>query len=281
MKKLYLVIDSCCNIDRSFIEERDYIKVIGMPVDLDGENFIDYFDQYISKEEFYKRLSQGSLSKTSLITPSRFKELFESLSDREIHYICLSSGMSGTMEAAIAAKNELKDQKIYIHDSMLASVGCASLVRRLVEELEKNSELDIDSFVKENRAKVCTVLFVEDLDYLKRGGRIPPALAGIAKILNLKPIMRVDSANDGKLVPITKVRGRKKAIQFIKDEVESKFTPNTKYLYVAHSASDDEANELGKYLKEKYNREVFINEESPTIGSHVGPGFLIVSFLGE
>lgn len=277
----YILIDSGCNLTKEFLEEHDFIKVIGIPVNIDGEEFLDEpLNEYISKEDFYNRLKNGDVAKTSLISPARFKEKFEELSDKPVYYIGFSSGMSGTFQSSILAKAEIEDNEIHLIDTLSASVGVGNIVLELVDKLKEDKELDIVEFVNKMILNVNHYFIVDDLMYLKRGGRIPAALATIASVINLKPVMTVDK--EGKLISEKKVRGRKRAIKYMIDKLDEKMLDSTNRVMLSHTSSKDDIEDIKAKIIEKYKDiEVIINEESPTIGSHIGPGLLVISFIGK
>ncbi len=278
MKRIILV-DSCCNLPKHFFEEKDFVKMIGMPIDFDGDELVDRYDNGFNLKAFYEALGDGALSTTSQIVPQRFLDFFDSNMDKEIYYIGFSSGMSGTIESSIIAKEESKNKNVHIIDSKSASVGYGALVHDLVSKLEEEPDLDILEYVNDKKNNVQHFYTVNDLMYLKRGGRIPAAVAAIGTVINMKPIMSMDK--EGKLVSYKKVRGIKKAIHTLSDEF-SKRQMNTKDLFIGHANCYENALKLKDRIQKEYPMlNITINEESPTIGSHVGPGLLVIGFLGE
>ncbi len=275
----FILVDSCCNLPKEFFEEKEFVKMIGMPIDFDGEELIDRYDNGFDLKNFYESLAGGSISKTSQITPQRFAEFFDANMDKEIYYIGFSSGMSGTVESSIIAKESCENKNVHVIDSKCASVGYGALIFDLVTALETNPELDVEKYVKEKIDYVQHLYTVSDLMYLKRGGRIPPATAAIGTVINMKPIMSMDT--DGKLAPYKKVRGIKKAIKILIEEFDNR-NNNTKHLFIGHANNYENALHLKEKILEKYpDLIITINEESPTIGSHVGPGLVVIGFIGE
>ncbi len=278
MEKIILV-DSCCNLPIEFFKEHDFVKMIGMPIDFDGEELIDRYDNEFDLKRFYEALSRGSISKTSQITPQRFVEFFDSNMDKEIYYIGFSSGMSGTIESSIIAKEDAENKNIHILDSICASVGYGALIYDLVKKYKEDKELDIVEYINDKKNYVQHIYTVNDLMYLKRGGRIPAAAAAVGTVINMKPIMSM--SDDGKLTSYKKVRGMKKAIKVLYEEFVDRES-DTKELFIGHANNYEGAIELKERVQESYpNVKIIINEESPTIGSHVGPGLLVMGFLGE
>ncbi len=278
MRRIILV-DSCCNLPREFFEEKEYIKMIGMPIDFDGNELIDRYDNDFDLKFFYETLSKGALSTTSQIVPQRFLEFFENNADSEIYYIGFSSGMSGTIESSILAKQMEEFKNVHIIDSKCASVGYGALIYDLAKALEEDDCLDIEEYVESRKYYVQHLYTVSDLMYLKRGGRIPATAATIGTVINMKPVMSMD--DEGKLTSYKKVRGMKKAIHALADEFEKR-QKDTKELFIGHANAYENALDLKERIQTKYPElNIIINEESPTIGSHVGPGLIVIGFIGE
>ncbi len=165
-------------------------------------------------------------------------------------------------------------------DSYCASVGYGVIVNSAMEMLKDGKGDDIQSFIEENRLTVNHFFTVDDLNFLKNGGRIPPALAAVGTLLNLKPMMDVDL--DGKLRQRDKVRGRKKVyrqfISTIADNYDSEASP----IIIGHGNCETDAEKLKSMIIEELGFDnIIISEESPTIGSHVGPGLLVIGFMGK
>ena len=286
MKKIILV-DSCCNLPTSFYHENeDILHMISMPVNLDDKIFLDDHGKTISNKDFYDALRNGVVPSTSQISPSdfynKFKELYEN--NNEILYIAFSSGMSGTYNNSVLARQmfleDYPDSKITIVDSFCASVGYGVLVLKSVEMLRKNHFNLIPSYIEENKFNVNHIFTVNDFIFLKKGGRIPPALATIGTLLNIKPIMTMDT--DGKLNQSEKIRGKKKVYKSFLTSIKNNYNPNLSPIIIGHGNCEEEAIVLKEMINSElgYNN-VIISEESPTIGSHVGPGLIVVGFIGN
>ncbi len=278
MEKIILV-DSCCNLPIDFFEQHDFVKMIGMPIDFNGEELIDRYDNGFDLKRFYEALSDGAISKTSQITPQRFVDFFDSNLEKEIYYIGFSSGMSGTIESSIIAKEDANNKNVHIIDSRCASVGYGALIYDVVEAYKNDKNLDIEQYVTDKINFIQHVYTVSDLMYLKRGGRIPATAAAIGTVINMKPIMSMNQ--EGKLISYKKARGMKKAIKTLYEEFVER-EHETKTLFIGHANAHEHAVELKNKIQSDYpNVTIIINEESPTIGSHVGPGLLVIGFIGE
>ncbi len=279
-----ILVDSCCTLEESFFEEREYIKRIGIPVQLEKYGYEDIKGKRkYSKKDFYNKLRSGKNASTSLINVARFIKTFKELSDKPTYYIGFSSGMSGTFNNAVLAREELDEESrknVFVIDSLCASVSYGALIHRLDFELKNNPDLDIVKFVEEYRHKIKVVFSVDDLMYLKKGGRIPPALAALGTVINLKPVMKMDT--EGKLCSYKKVRGRHKVLKTMKNFFEDNYTASYQHVFFAHGDVVEEIEELMSEVRSLNSEPEFhVTYEGETIGSHVGPGLLVMAFFGD
>ncbi len=286
MNKIILA-DSCCNLPSSFYKENDDIlHMISMPIHLGKKDFLDDHGVEVSYKEFYDELRNGAIPKTSQITPMNFFEKFKLLyeNNNEVLYIAFSSGMSGTYNNALIAKemllDEYPDAKITIVDSYCASVGYGVIVKKAVEMLRENDISTIAGYIEENRLNVNHIFSVNDLIFLKNGGRIPPVLATVGTLLNLKPVMDMD--RDGKLRQREKIRGRKKVYRNFLEILKANYNPDLSPIIIGHGNCEEDANEFKSMIETELGfTDIIISEESPTIGSHVGPGLIVMGFMGN
>lgn len=286
MNKIILT-DSCCNLPSSFYKENNNIlHMISMPIHLDDNDFLDDHGIEVSYKDFYEALRNGVVPSTSQIAPIKFFDKFKTLyeQNKEILYIAFSSGMSGTYNNAVIAKEmfleEYPDAKITIVDSYCASVGYGVIVKKAVEMLEENKITMIAKYIEENRLKVNHIFTVNDLMFLKNGGRIPPVLATVGTLLNLKPIMDVDT--EGKLRQKEKVRGRKTVYKNFLRVIKTNYNPGLSPIIIGHGNCVEDANKFKSMIENELGfTDIIISEESPTIGSHVGPGLIVIGFMGN
>jgi len=193
--------------------------------------------------------------------------------------------LSGTYNVAAMVAEDLREKyperKIYTIDSLAASMGQGLLVYHAAEQrLAGKSIEEIRDWLLENRLRLCHWFTVDDLLYLKRGGRISAAAAAIGTILSVKPVMHVD--DEGKLVPVSKVRGRKKSLVALVDEMEKTCTnPTEQMVFISHGDSMEDARYVENLVRERLNvKDVRINYVDPVIGAHSGPGTVALFFLG-
>lgn len=288
MPDYVILTDSTTDFSGAMIKSLD-INVIPLRFNMGG---ISYFDDVDKKDlkirEFYNKLRQGELSRTSQINPEDFINVFRSYleAQKDILYIAFSSGLSNTYSSACIAANELKsnfpDRKIIIIDSLCASLGEGLLVYLAVKEKQKGTDIEsLSKWIEGKKKSICHLFTVDDLNYLKRGGRISTASAFLGSLLHIKPLLHVD--DNGKLVLIGKERGRKKAISTILDKMEKCGTSlESQEIFISHGDCENDANYAAHLIKERFKvKNIFISTIGHVIGSHSGPGTLAIFFVGS
>lgn len=270
----------------------DYILnngIITMPLTYTIDN-VDYdgtIENSLEPKRFYNLLRNGKTAKTAQISPEKAMEIFKSQLNRgyDILYIGFSSGLSGSFQSATIAKAELANQyptrKLILIDSLSASLGHGLLIELAVSLRERGDTIDeVAAAVNEARLHVCHYFTVNDLNHLYRGGRISKPAALFGTILGIKPLMHVD--DEGKLIAIGKVRGRRQSLDALVDKMGKKLakTPN-EYVFVSHGDCIEDAKYVAEKAKTAYGcRLSIINYVGPVIGSHSGPGTVALFFIG-
>ena len=285
--KTIIITDSSCDIPKDFLEENN-IPVIPFHFYLKGKDYEDDFGKTISYEEFYHELRNGEMATTAQITPYTYENYFKKYVDEgySIIYIGLSSALSESYNHSIMAKNTILSENpeadITVIDSKSASIGQGLLVREANKMLKDGkSKEDIVDWLEKNKLKVNHWFTVDSLDHLRRGGRLSATSAIVGTMLNVKPILIVD--NDGKLVPAQKVRGRKKAIRVLMEELKDRgINIEEQTIYIVHGDCIEDAEYLKNMIMEELNvKDVIINCLGPVIGTHTGPGLLAIVFIGQ
>lgn len=278
--------DSACDLPVNMLKENN-IGLVCLTVNIKGEFLEDDLGQTIKYNEFYKALREGELTSTAQANVFNFEEAFKNDLEEgnDIIYIALASELSGTFNSGrIARENllqEYPDRRIEVVDSKGVTLGQGLLVY-YANELKKNGK-NIDEIVKwieENRTKVQYAAVLDDLQHLKRGGRISATAAVIGGLLGVKPTVKV--SKEGKVLPGIKVKGRKKAINYLLNEIEEKAIDLDKQIvFVAHADCEEEANILRDKLADKYTcKDIIVKNIGPVIGTHVGPDALALMFMG-
>ena len=255
MNDYILLTDSSCDLPAEMYAELD-LKYVPLTFHHNDEVYKNYHDERdIRIKDFYEQMRHGKVFKTSALNIQDFASAMEPFltEGKDILYIGFSSGLSSTYNASETAANELKekypDRKIYTVDSKSASLGQGLLVYLAAKQRQLGKSIEeVRDYAEEMKLKVCHYFTVDDMKYLKRGGRISGATAAIATVLNIKPVMHVD--NNGKLVAIEKARGRKAAVKsLINRAVEGAVQLNEQVFFISHGDCIEEAQQLGETLK--------------------------------
>lgn len=287
--KIKVITDSCCDLPLQYAKDKSpFLEIMGMPVSINGTEHIDDLGQTLDHETFYKMLRNDTVPTTSQINAYRFEETFRKyLSEGyQVIYIGFSSAMSGTFNSAKVAESLIKednpDSPLWVTDTLSASIGLGALIMEVVALVEKQESIStINQWIKDHAPLTQHWFGVDNLDYLKKGGRISTTSAMVGNVLNVKPTLIVDST--GKLKSYGKVRGRKKSIQFLASKVDEFIDPKcTKKIIVGHGNCPDDAQLLIERIRENHpNLPIILSELSMTIASHVGPDMLALAFVGK
>lgn len=276
--------DSGCDLPKSYYEENDVV-LLPLRVQLNNKEYEDVIS--IDSKEIYDAIRQGAQPKTSQVSPELFLKHFEELAknDEEGIYIAFSSELSGTYITAQMIRNQVLEQypslKLVIIDSKCASLGHGLVVEEAVRLRNIGVSLeDMASKINTLAPQVEHLFTVEDLDYLAKGGRVSKASAFLGGLLSIKPILNVE---DGKLVPIEKSRGRKKALNRMLDLMQERGGSFTnKIVGISHSDDVAFANEAKASIQERFSPQaVQITMIGSAIGSHVGPGTIAIFFTNK
>lgn len=288
MRKFKLYTDSTSDLPNELVERMD-VTVVPTEVFLKGERYLDYPDEReLSKKEFFAAVREGEMPTTAVIPPSRFYDYFEKdvKDGYDILYIVFSSGLTTTRQNGMIAADEIKekypDSNIVVVDSKSASLGEGALVYFASEMKKEGKTLDeIVDWIENNRLKLCHWFTVDDLQHLRRGGRLSLPSAVVGGMLNIKPLINV--SDEGKLEPVEKVRGRKAAIEAIYNKAkQNAVKPEEQTMFIVHADCEDDCIWLrDKLLTELKVKQVFTGIMGPVIGAHTGPGTIGLLFIGE
>ncbi|MDK2868176.1 MAG: hypothetical protein PWP51_1872 [Clostridiales bacterium] len=284
-----IITDSCCDLPLDYVESKaDRLHVIGMPIQFDDETRIDDLGKTYSHKAFYNVLRQGKMPNTSQINAYRFEMLFKEYiaAGFEVVYLGFSSGMSGTYNSAVIAKNLILEQfpnaRIEVIDTLSASVGQGVLTVEALIRAEAGMPFDtLVEWIEAYKLKCHHWFGVNDLNYLKNGGRISATTALVGNVLNVKPTLTVDQF--GVLKPYSNVRGRKKSISLLAQKLEKHLDrQEAKAILIGHGNCLDDVLLLKELIEEQGNiPNVIVSELSMTIASHVGPDMIAIAFLGD
>lgn len=282
-----IITDSACDLTTNYIKNNN-IGLLSLILNLNGQAIKDDLGETLSYKDFYNKMREGATPTTSQINAHEFEEEFIKYikNGDSIIYISLSSSLSGTFNSANIAKNNLMDEypnaNIYLVDSLSVSVGQGLLVAKACEMRDSGiGAEEIVNWLEENKRKVIHSILIDDLNHLKRGGRISGATAAIGGLLNIKPTLFLD--DEGKLIQGEKIKGKKKALRFLVNEVREKAVDTeNEILYICHGDCLEEAETLRDMILEEVKfKNVIINYVGNVVGAHAGPGVLAAVFLGS
>lgn len=291
MKDYILTCCSTADMPLEFFESRD-IPFVNFHFNMDGEEYPDDLGQTMPFDEFYSRIKAGAMPTTSQVNVGQFVEFFEPfLKDgKDILHISFSSGLSGTYNSAVIARDQLSseypERKIFLVDSLAASSGYGLLIDMAADMRDRGARIEeVHNFAEENKLNINHWFFTTDLTHLKRGGRVSPAAAAMGTLLNICPILKVDY--EGRLVPHKKIRGKKQAIKEVVNLMEDRALNGTSYsgkCFISNSACYDDAERVAELIEERFpklNGKVVINSVGTVIGAHTGPGTVALFFVGD
>lgn len=285
MQKYDIFTDSSCDLNKDVIEKYD-LKVMQLEVTIDDNEPV--FNRDIDITKFYEQLKNGANAKTSAVTLGHFKDnMKKSLEEgKDIIYLGFSSGLSATYNNGVMIINELREKyperKIIDIDTLCATGGQGLVVYYAAKLREEGATIEeVEKKVLSIKDRIQHQVKVNDLFFLKRGGRISATTAIAGSVLNIKPIITMDIT--GRLATVGKVRGKKAAIVELFNRM--KYNENIEelpYVYISHSACIDEAENLKNMVVEQYPKaEVVIGDIGPVIGAHTGPGALVISYVSK
>lgn len=285
MREFVITADSTVDLPKEYLAENNN-TILSLSYMLEDKTYEDMHGP--SPEEVYEKIRKGALPTTSQINPEQAREAFEKIikEGKDILHIGFSSGLSGSYNSARIAAEELEeeypDAKIIVVDSLCASMGEGLLLYK-VNEMKKHGKSleETGRWAEENKLHVCHNFTVDDLNHLHRGGRVSKATAVLGTMVNIKPVMHVDK--EGHLVPVGKVRGRKKSLISLVDRmVEQIEGYDNDMVMISHGDCREEAEYVAQLVKEKTGiSQIMINFVGPVIGTHSGPGTMALFFMGK
>ncbi|MGI6705125.1 MAG: DegV family protein [Clostridia bacterium] len=282
-----IVTDSCYDLPLSFLEAHQ-IPVIGLTFTLNGKEYADDQGKSLDLRSFYNAIRQGATPTTSQVNTEEFLQFFKKYLDRgqDILYIAFSSALSGTYNSARIARDMLKsdypDRTVTVVDSLCASMGQGLLVYKAVQlQRQGYSHEELVRWVEDNKLKINHWFTVDDLNHLKRGGRLSGTSALIGTILDIKPVLHVN--DEGRLIPVEKVKGRKKSLRRLVEMLEQRIVdPEEQVVFISHGDALEDAQFTADLIRSKVQvKDILINTIGPIIGSHAGPDTIAVFFFSS
>ena len=288
MRDYVIMTDSCCDLDAELARELE-LEVIPLSLSMGEREYFNYLDgRDLPFPEFYARLRAGELATTSAVSVGVFEARMRAVLEQGKDLLCIhfSSALSTTYPSACIAAGELKKEfpgaAIETVDSLCASGGQGLLVYLCVLEKRKGKSLEeVRTFAEQTRPHLCHWFTVDELNHLKRGGRISSATALFGTMLSIKPVMHVDDG--GRLIPVAKARGRKAALTALAERMEqSAIHPESQTVFITHGDCEGDARFVADEIRRRMGvADIRISYVGPVIGNHSGPGTLALFFLGK
>ena len=280
-----IITDTCCDFPAQMYSDLN-LEVVPLSVLYKGESYNSYSEQWL--KEMFDGLRAGEKATTSAVNPEGWAAVIAPVvaGGEDALVLVFSSGLSGTYQSAVIAAQELSekypDRKINVVDTLCASLGQGLLVWYACQKRDEGLSLDeLTAWVEDNKLHLCHWFTVDDLMYLKRGGRVSAATALVGTMLQIKPVLHVD--DEGHLINVGKTRGRKASIEALAKKMGETAIPGVNdTVFICHGDCQADADYLASIVKEKYGvKNVFIYYVGAVIGSHSGPGTLALFYLGD
>lgn len=288
MTSYQIFTDSCVDLTAEMAEQLG-LRILPLSFEMDGKNYFNWPDNRdLDPTAFYNALRAGGASTTSQVPVLQFEEAFAAALEegKDILYLGFSSGLSGTFSAGCVAMENLRERypgrKMRGVDTLAASMGQGLLVYLAVQKQREGLSLDeLADWVEATRLKLCHWFTVDDLMFLKRGGRVSGTAALFGTMLGIKPVMHVD--DEGHLIPMEKVRGRKASLDALAQHMQdTAIDPACQTVFISHGDCLADCEYLAGRLRETMGvKDIHINFVGPVIGAHSGPGTVALFFLGE
>lgn len=287
MSEYVLITDSSADLSQEMVQELG-VTVLPLSFTIQGKIYRNYPDnREMDLALFYDMLRAGELATTSAVNVAEYTQAVEPIlqEGKDVLILAFSSGLSSTYQASVLAAGELRekypDRKIYTVDTLCASLGQGLLVYLAAQEQRKGKSIEeVRDWAEETKLHLCHQFTVDDLHFLKRGGRISATTAVVGSMLQIKPVLHVD--NEGHLINIGKARGRQASLKALVDKMEKTVTEEgRKTVFISHGDCRKDAVTVADMVRERFGtQDIRINFVGPVIGAHSGPGTLALFYLG-
>lgn len=289
MQEYVITTENAADLPQEFIE-KNQIGILSLSYTMDGVTYGEDSAETQPVEQFYQRMRDGSMPKTQQVNPDQAIRVFREYlkHGKDILHVGFTSAVSGSYNSICMAAQELREEfpqrKIEVVDTLVGTLAEGMLVDRLVRLKQDGAGLEeAANWLREYAPHACLYATVDDLKHLYRGGRVSKTSAFLGTAIGIKPVLKLNE--QGNLVPVEKVRGRKASVQALLNQMEKhagSFLKENDTVYISHGDCLDEALALAQMIKEKFGIEkTMINHIGPVIGSHAGPGAIALAFFGE
>ena len=287
MSDFIILTDSSADLSAEMAQELD-VQVIPLSFIMKGRTYRDFPDnREMDPHLFYEALRQGEEATTAAVNVGQYTEALEPLlqAGKDVLSLAFSSGLSATYNSSRLAVEELREKyperKLYTVDTLCASLGQGLLVWYAAKARERGGTIEeVRDWVEDRKLNLCHQFTVDDLHFLKRGGRISAATALVGSVLQVKPVLHVD--NEGHLVNIGKVRGRQAALKALVDRMEATaIDSGSLTVFISHGDCLEDAQTVAGMVKKRFGvQNISINYVGPVIGAHSGPGTVALFYIG-
>jgi len=288
MNNFVILTDSSADLGEEMVRKLD-VEVLPLSFLLKEHTYQNWPDNRdMDPHVFYERLRAGEIATTNAVNVAQYTEILEPMlqAGKDVLILAFSSGLSTTYNSSAIAAEDLRerypDRKLYTVDTLCASLGQGLLVYLACQERAKGKSIEqVRDWVEENKLHLCHQFTVDDLHFLKRGGRVSAATAVVGSMLQIKPVLHVD--NEGHLINIGKARGRQASLKALVDKMaKTAIDPANQVVFISHGDCLEDARTVERMVKERFGvKEVYINYVGPVIGAHSGPGTLALFYLGS
>lgn len=282
-----LLTDSSADLSAEMVRELD-VQVLPLTFTLNETNYCNYPDNRdMDPHLFYEKLRAGEVATTSAVNVAQYTDVLEPLlqAGQDVLVLAFSSGLSATYQSSRLAVEELLEKypgrRLYTVDTLCASMGQGLLVYLAAQKKREGASIEeVRDWAEANKQSICHKFTVDDLHFLKRGGRISTTTAMVGSMLNIKPVLHVDK--EGRLVSIAKARGRQASLKALVDQMEqTAIDPHSQTVFISHGDCPEDAQTVAQMVRERFGvRNIWINYIGPVIGAHSGPGTLALFYVG-
>ena len=287
MSNFVILTDSSADLGDDLVRQLE-VQVLPLSFTLEQQTYHNYPDnREMEPHAFYQKLRDGAVATTSAVNVSQYTEFLEPLlqAGRDVLILAFSSGLSATYNSSVIAVQELAEKyperKLYTVDTLCASLGQGLLVYLAARERDSGKTIEeVRDWAEANKLSICHQFTVDDLHFLKRGGRISATTAVVGSMLQIKPVLHVD--NEGHLINIAKARGRQASLKALVDKMEkTAIDPAHQTVFISHGDCLEDAQMVADLVKERLGvPEVYLNPIGPVIGAHAGPGTVALFYVG-
>ena len=288
MGEYVILTDSSADLTAELVAELG-VEVIPLSFTMEDKTYFNYPDNRdIDPADFYARLRGGAMATTAAVNVADYTEAIEPIlkEGKDVLVLAFSSGLSATCHSAQIAAGELMEQypdrKVYVVDTLCASLGQGLLVWYAANLKKQGKTMEVvRDWTEEHKLNLCHWFTVDDLHFLKRGGRISAATAVLGTMLSIKPVMHVD--NEGHLIKVGTARGRNASLKALVDHMEQTVLDlKGQSIFISHGDCLADAQKVADDVKARFGVEsIIINYVGPVIGAHSGPGTVALFFMGS